>query len=112
MTKEQQEPQDMDFFGTFRQSMEGYAKDGIQAEVDTAKSWAQVGDSLLSAMLEKAEELGGEELRDSVQALALEDSFLIPNAQALITLEQLYPGSAQETVQLARAKLLGKLATD
>lgn len=77
-----------------------------------AKGWAQVGDSLHSALLEKAEELGGTELREQIDALATEDSFMIPNADALITLEQRFPGSAKETVKLAETKLLGKLAAE
>lgn len=100
----------MDLFGTFLSTMAEERKTPSGAEPESARVWSDVGNALYDAMILRAEEIGGEEFRDEIATAALTDSWLIPNAEALIMLENRQPGSAKETVRQAEQSLLGKLA--
>jgi hypothetical protein len=105
-------PRNMDFFGTFLSTMAEIGHTPTKQEVDSASTWGAVGNCLLDAMVEKAEELGGNQFRNEIAAIAQTEVWLIPNARALIELEKHTPGSAEQTVKLAETMLLGKMTAE
>lgn len=72
----------------------------ISAEAKgVADDWAQTGANLYQAMMEKAEELGGEDLREEIQRVAWRNNQgPLPDANALIMLNVVHAEAAQEVM--------------